>query len=58
MRMTTRLFLPDTLEELQHGKSRVRGAIVRPTCELKTTLVSILAVGDDTEMTMMHVMTI
>ena len=58
MRMTTRLFLPDTLEELQHGKSRVRGAVVWPTCELQTTFVGILAVGDDNEMTIMQVMTI
>jgi len=29
------LLLSDTLEELQHGKSRVRGAVVRPTCELE-----------------------
>ena len=56
--MTTRLFLPDTLEELQHGKSRVRGAVVRPTCELQTTFVGILAVGDDNEMTIMQVKTI
>ena len=57
MRMTTRLLLPDTLEELQHGKSRVRGAIVRPTCELKNNIVDILAVGDDDVTTIMHVMT-
>ena len=44
-RMTTCLLLSDTLEELQHGKSRVRGAIVRPTCELKTTLLAFLLLG-------------
>ena len=49
-RMTTCLLLSDTLEELQHGKSRVRGAIVRPTCELQTTLLAFLTVGDDIEM--------
>ena len=65
IRMTTCLFLPDALEELQHGKSRVRGAVVRPTCELQTTLLAFLLLGmkiwwqwwqcDDNMMTMMTI---
>ena len=32
------LFLPDTLEELEHRQGRVWGAIVRPACELRVLI--------------------